>query len=44
MSKFSSNYSRESEKNTAGFSTQPVRNQLIRLSWLEGIVSSSSLT
>jgi len=39
MSKFFSNYSRESEKNTVGFSTQPVRNQFTRLSWPEGIVS-----
>lgn len=38
MSKFSSNYSRESEKNTAGFSTQSVRHRFTRLNWPEGIV------
>lgn len=39
MSNLSSNYSRESGKNTAGLSTQPVRHQFTRLSWPEGIVS-----
>ncbi|MFE4108678.1 hypothetical protein [Almyronema epifaneia] len=38
MSKFASNYSRESEKSATGFSTQPVRNRFTRLSWPEGIV------